>query len=305
MKKNKVVIGLVIAVVLITNIRMYFLLNRIKQDVRNINFQIGALDRNINNIESKVSNSVSRLIEEKKWLYNIDYDITDISKDLKNVSINLKWSIRDLKKGTKMYLLYGVANEENNEVEKWNEIEAEDLGDLNYGAQLTLPFQNNYKFKILAKDTENTISQNLTYINFLDRIKGRVDIHPNPMRKSSGENHVNMRFSVEVENQYNLRYWNNDSISIDENLLKIKNVKIRIYSNEKLKKEMEIYKDGQIIDENAEYSEPFKHDRDIKLEKIRYEGNIDYDSLPDSYEVIEVILEDYLGREYIKRSHDM
>lgn len=304
-KSAYIIIGVIIILVLIPIYRTYSMMNRMNQDIRNINSTVSRIERDMDSIESRVLNSVNRVVEEKKWLYDVDYYVSDVSKDLKDATVTLKWSVRELSKDAGMYLLYGIEDEKNHVVSEWNEIAAEDLGNLSYKGQLTLPFQNNYQFKVLAKDADSTISQKLTDISLLDKISNRMVIEANPMRKSASDNHVNIGFSVDVENRYDLNHSGVAYKSIDGTLLKIKNIKIRVYSNEILKKEIDIYKDGQIVDEKAKYREPFKDDRDIQIEEISYDTNVEYDSVPDSYEVIEVIVEDYLGRIYTEKSHDM
>lgn len=307
MKKKSVyiTIGVITISLLIPIYRTYSMMNRMNQDIRNINSIVSRIERDMDSIESRVLNSVNRVIEEKKWLYDVDYSISDVSKDLQDATVTLNWSVRELSKDASMYLLYGIEDEKNHVVSEWNEISAEDLGNLSYKGQLTLPFQNNYQFKVLTNDADSTISQKLTDIRLLDKISNRMDIEANPMTKTTSDNHVNIGFSVDVENRYDLNHWGGVYKNVDGTLLKIKNIKTRVYSNEILKKEIDIYKDGQIVDDKAIYKEPFKRDTDIQIEELSYETNIEYDSVPDSNEVIEVIVEDYLGRIYTDKSHEM
>ncbi len=307
MKKNVayIIIGVLIVGVLISNFRLYSLIADMNRDMRDMEYIVRNIDGNMNNIESKVYNSVNRLIEEKRWLYDVETRVKDISEDLKDATVALSWSVRELDKDAGMYLLYGVENEKSREVTEWKEISVQDSGDLSYRVELNLPFVNNYRFKVLAKGKDKTISQELDEIDFLDTIGERLDIDPQFNSKSAIGNHVNLGFSVYVRNRYDFNYWKGSVESFDVNILKIKNIKVRVYSNERLKKEIEIYKDGKVIDENASYSDPYKGDRDIKREEIDYDVNIEFDSVEDSYEMVEVIVEDYLGRTYVEKSHRM
>lgn len=304
MKRRSVYI--VIAVLVIIHIyNTYSFMNRMDQEIRNINGTVSRIERDMDNLESRILNSVRRVAEEKKWLYDVDYKVSDVSKDLKDATVTLKWSVRELNKDASMYLLYGIEDEKSHEVSEWKRVDSEDLGNLSYRVQLDLPFQNNYQFKVLVEDDGSSISQKLADISLLENIMDRMDIEAGPNTKTSRDKHVSIGFSVEVQNRYDLNHYGVVYKDVDGELLKVKNVKVRVYSNEILKKEIEIYKDGQIVDDKAKYREPFKHERDLQLEEISYETSLEYDTVEDSYEVIEVIVEDYLGRTYTDKSHDM
>jgi cell division protein FtsB len=293
-----------LAVLVILNIKMYLDINKTHAKLNGISNEVQNLNNNINNIESNVSNTMRKIYNNNQWLYNSDYFISDLSKDLEKVTVTLKWSLHDLNKGSKIYLLYGVEDNKNGDVAKWNEVPAEDLGNLNYQSQLALPFRNNYQFKVISKNDETIVSERLTEINFLSSLNNRIDINITPQQKSCSGNHVNFKFSTSIDNRYDLEFGKFIS-GIDENLLKIKNIKLKIYSNEQLKEEIQILKDGEIVDKNASFEEPFKNHNDIKLQRIEYETNIEYDSTSDSNEKVEVIVEDYMGTTYNDMSHEM
>ncbi len=305
MKKYKIYI--LIAIFIIFNMKMYFHIVSLRQEVSNINNNINSLDRSINNISSSVSHTVNQIVEEQKWVRNIDYSIVDISKNLDSVTVKFKWSMRELSKDYKMYLLY--TGKDNSNGDKWTEVAAEDLGNLNYSTQITLPYENNYKFKIIAKNNNNNISENLTEINFLESLSNRVDIQAMPREKSTSANKVNFKFEVNITSVTDLYLAPEKlgkNIKLDENLLKLKNIRVKVYSNDELKKEIEVLKDGKIIDSNARYEiEPFEVREGHKLERISYSTNLQYENALYSYEEIEVIVEDYLGRKYTKISDKM
>lgn len=304
--KNKIVLGILFGVLLLSNYRLLFLVDDMGEDVEQIENMVRILGEDMKNIETDVNRSVKRLIEEKRWLYNVEADIKSVSEDMKNARISVSWSIRELDKNASVYLLYGVLDEKSREVAEWKEVNVQDSDKLSYKVELDLPFMNNYEFKVLAKSDDRTISQKLDEINALDRLIDRMDIDPYEKRKTTSENHVILKFYVDVDNRYDLSHLGRGIEGVNEDLLKIKNVKVKIYSNDTLKEEIEIYKDGKIVDEeNGEYNERFKSERDIKLERIEYSSTIEYDSVEDSYEVIEVIVEDYLGRSYVKKSRGM
>ncbi|MCY6369460.1 hypothetical protein [Clostridium ganghwense] len=301
--KNKFLPALLVLLVIL-NLKMYFDMDTLGRRLDRTNDRIENVNSNINNIESNVSNTMRKIYDANQWLYNVDYSILNITKDLDNVTITLKWSLHDLNAGSKVYLVYGAEDEKTHEVTAWKEVLAGDMGNLNYKSQLTLPYKKDYQFKVVAKNNKNIRSEKLRGIDFLSRLKGRIEINVNPKSKSISNNHVNLAFSASIENRYDLMDKELDK-HIENNLLKLKNIKVKVYSNSEVKKEFQIMKDGKIVDENAKVEEPFKEIEDVKLEKIEVSKNVEYDSKEDSNERIEVIIQDYLGRTYSRMSHGL
>lgn len=302
---KKKILCVLAGVFCIINMKMFFDVIKIKEEMNSINNNIQRLNNSINNIQSNVASTMNQIKESNTWLYNVDYKITNVSKDLKETAITLKWSARDLDKDYKMYLLYGEKDEKTGEVNKWNEVISDDLGNLNYKKELKLDSGKDYGFKITAKNDRNTKSEKLMDIDLLSQLKSRMNINANPTRKSFPNNNINLSFTIHVENRYNLPFIKTP-MDFDENLLKIKDIKIKVYSDNNLKKEIHLIKDGKLLEEKAHYEEPFKFEKNIKFEAVNFDGNIEYDSVKDSrdsIEEIEVIVEDNLGRNYVQRSH--
>lgn len=300
---KKKILYAAIAILLIANIKTIYDLENMSTEINNITNSIQSLHTSINSIQSNISNTVNQIYEDKKWLYNLHYEISDLSKDLQEISISLNWSIRELGKDTKVYLLYGAENQNDGQVVEWKEVPAEDLGNLNYKLQLRLPFQKDYQFKVVVKGNENVISEKLTDIKLLSFLNNRISIEPTPNEKTVSNSNANLNFQVRVTNRYNFNI-ENYMPKLDENLLKIKNINIGIYNNDTLKKEITIMKDGKITDEKAKYDEPFKNMTDVKMQEILYNSSIQYTITTEpSYDTIEVIVEDFIGRKYTKKSH--
>lgn len=295
---KKAFFGMIIGLCLL-NIKLSFDMADLKNQINNINFSIQDLNHSVNSISSNVSNTVNKIYEDKKLVYNLEYDVINLSKDLKEVKIDFKWSLHELSKDYKVYLLYGALEEETQNVSKWNEVKAEDLGNLNYACTLTMPYLNNYQFKVVAKNDSNTISEKLTDIYFLDKFNKRVSISAMPNTKSFSKSHVNLKFNVDITNMYDLSF-EKDISGIDESMLKMKNVTVKVYSNNNLKKEIKILQNGVLKNENASNGRPNRIPESSKVEQIYYEGNLEYDtdSNESSRERIEVIVEDYMGKIY-------
>lgn len=301
--KDKLLWG-VLATILFLNITIYFRMDRIINRLDTNNDRIENVSTKVDNIHSDVINTMDKIYNENKWIYNADYSILDITKDLENVTFTLKWSLRDLDKYSEVYLLYGEEEENSNQVTRWEEVLAEDIENLNYKAQLTLPYKKNYQFKVVAKNYKSIKSGEMMKIDFLSKLNDRIKIVANPQSKRISNSHVNLNFSINVENRYGLIDENLGNL-VDNNLLKLKTIKVKIYSNNKVKKEFDIFKNGKTVYEGAFYTEPFRGNKEIKLESVEFYGNIQYDSTENSVEKIEVIVDDYNGRTYTQVSNDM
>lgn len=299
------VLWVFLVIILFLNIKIYFNMDRITDRLYRNYDRIENVSTKVDSIHSDVTNTMNKIYNKNQWIYNADYSISEITKDLEKVTFTLKWSLRDLDKGSKIYLLYGEEEgEKNNEVTIWEEVLAEDMGNLNYKYQLTLPYKRNYQFKVISKNYKSIKSERMTEIDFLSTLNGRIKIVASPQSKRISNNHVNLNFSINVENRYDLKDEALDKL-VNNNLLKLKNIKIKVYSNNKVKKEFDILKNGKVVYEGAFYTEPFKGKEEIKLESVEFYGNVEYDSTENSIEKIEVIVEDYNGRSYTEVSHDM
>lgn len=303
--KKRIFYGMII-LIFILNVKLFFDVSYLKNEINSIRNTTSHLDNRINDISSNVSTTLNEFYEQKKWIYNAEYNVISLSKDLKEAKVNFKWSLRELSKEYTVYLLYGSVEEATGNVAKWNEVKTQDLGNLNYECTLTIPYQNNYQFKVIAKSDKNTINEKLEDIPFLDKFNERINIDANPKSKTFSKGHVNLKFAVNISNRYDLSF-EKGSLKIDENMLKMKNITMKIYSNNNLKSEIKILENGVLKDENASYGEPPEMSENFKIQEIYYNGNIEYDtnSNENSQDKIEVMVEDYMGKTYKNISHEI
>lgn len=303
--KKRIFYGIIILIFTL-NVKLFFDVSYIKNEINSIRNTTLHLDNRINDISSNVSRTLNEFYEQKKWIYNAEHNVLSLSKDLKEVKIDFKWSLRELSNDYTVYLFYGAVEGETQNVVKWNEIKAQDLGNLNYACALTIPYLNNYQFKVVAKNNKNIINEKLEYIPFLDKFHKRININAMPNTKTFSKGQVDLKFVVDISNRYDLSFERGTS-EIDGNKLKIKNITVKVYSNNQLKNENKILENGSIKNNNASYRKPIRMPEEIKLEEIHYEGNIEYDtdSNEHSKEKIEVIVEDYMGKIYTNVSHEI
>lgn len=303
--KKRIFYGIIILIFML-NVKLFFDISYIKNEINSIRSATSHLDNRINDISSNVSRTLNEFYEQKKWIYNVQHNILSLSNDLKEVKVDFKWNLRELSNDYTVYLFYGAVEEGTENVSKWNEVKAEDLGNLNYGCTLTIPYLNNYQFKVVAKNNTNMINEKLEFIPFLDKFNKRININAMPNTKTFSKGHVNLKFAVNISNRYDLNF-EKGMPEIDRNMLKVKNITIKVYSNNKLKKENKILENGSIKDKNASFRKPIGMPEDIKLQEINYEDSIEYDTDSDGHsrDKIEVIVEDYMGKIYTNVSHEI
>ncbi|PAB56736.1 hypothetical protein [Anaeromicrobium sediminis] len=297
MKKKGLYI--IIGCLLILNINMYFNIKRIENNVNRVMNSIERVENEVRNMESSVQNTMNKIYNEKQWLYNERHEFMSIDEDFKIAKVNFSWSLRELDKEHKVYISYG--RRKNGKVEEWNEVLAKDLGNLNYNANLKLSGDSDYDVKVVAKNENNIISERLESLELASAIEDRLNIDMDFIEKSNRKGNVILKFRVEVGNRLDYIFKGLDD-KLNKDKLRLKDIKVNVYSNDEPKKEIEIFKDGKIIHEKASIYNPFEFERDMEFKRIEYDDVVEYESTQDSYEDIEVIITDYLGRTYKKKT---
>ncbi|MCM1989209.1 hypothetical protein [Oceanirhabdus seepicola] len=303
--KDKVFIVIGIGI-LILNISIYSHVKDLQTNMTYTRNELFNIDRSVNSVRNSVNNTLNEIHENSKWLYNGSYSVTNISNDLKNATVALTWSLRTLNNNSKVYLIYRKKPTDKNENDKWTELPIENADNLNYTKELTLSLKNDYEFKVLVKDDKTSTSEKLFNIDFYSMMKDRVQIDLEPRSQSQSDNHVKFSFSGRIRNSYTLPFKYDKS---NYDLLKLKNIIVKVSSGDHIKIEFQILKDGKIVDEDTQFG-TFHNHRELKLESFEFDKTIEYDIPNDIIEDyigknIEIIVEDYSGSTYIRKSHEM
>ncbi|SHH88063.1 hypothetical protein [Clostridium grantii] len=289
-KKEKFAIVLII-ILLISNMLMFKILNQVDNKMMTVQEQSGQLRQDIDSISKSVNDSVKELSDEQKWLKIESQNIMSISDDLKQATIQLKWGLRELNSGDKVYLIYGSYKENIDEINKWELVEVEQKDVLSYEETLTLETDKNYYFKVEVINKSKTIIENLTSIELTSMFKERIETQT--YFKSRTDKSIEVYLNV--VNDSNLRTITSKDLLINEQtkeLFKIKNIKYRVYINNEIVLEKILLKEG------IEEIEGVKIENNHGLEIIDYSENIELENDVNVAGTIEVIVEDYFGNIY-------
>jgi hypothetical protein len=289
-KQEKFAIVLII-ILLISNMLMFKILNQVDDKMMTVQEQSAQLRQDIDSISKSVNDSVKELSDEQKWLKIDSQNILSISDDLKEATIQLKWSLREKNADDKVYLIYGSYKENIDEIDKWELLEVKEKDILNYEETLTLATDKNYYFKVEVINNSKTIIENLTSIELTSMFKERIQTQT--YFKSRTDKSIEIYLNL--VNDSNLRNITSSDLVVNEDtkqLFKISNVKYRIYINDSIILEKDLLKDG------IEEIEGVKIENNSGLEIIDYEESLEVENDLNSSGTIEVTVEDYFGNEY-------
>jgi hypothetical protein len=289
-KQEKFAIVLII-ILLISNMLMFKILNQVDDKMMTVQEQSAQLRQDIDSISKSVNDSVKELSDEQKWLKIDSQNILSISDDLKEATIQLKWSLREKNSDDKVYLIYGSYKENIDEIDKWELVEVKEKDILSYEETLTLATDKNYYFKVEVINNSKTIIENLTSIELTSMFKERIQTQT--YFKSRTDKSIEIYLNL--VNDSNLRNITSSDLVVNEDtkqLFKIRNVKYRIYINDSIILEKDLLKDG------IEEIEGVKIENNSGLEIIDYEESLEVENDLNSSGTIEVIVEDYFGNEY-------
>lgn len=267
--------------------------NNITEDINRNFIKLNYLERNI----SELSSDLNKVGSKQDWVTNKDYEILQIDKDYKNVTIMVHGTLKELENNSDVYLLYGkVSNKTDKEIE-WNRVPLTISYGLKFAKKIELSYKENYIFKILAEGQSKSKSEELLYVFFKDDIENRIYTHM--FSSESSKNNVDL--NINIKNNYK-----------GQEKFKIKNVDINIYTNNTLSKTVPIYKNGSLVKSNSIIEIPI-YDRNNNLattddggiEKLSYNVNIKRDFKEDSNTKLELVIEDYIGEEFKEEYSDV
>ncbi|GAA0180782.1 hypothetical protein SH2C18_34190 [Clostridium sediminicola] len=288
-KKEKFSIVL-ISILLISNLLLFKMLSKVDNKIMDIQYQNVELREDIDSISKNVNDSVKEFTDEQRWLKLESMDIINFSDDLKEANVKIKWSLRELNKGDKVYLIYGCYDDDPSEIENWDIVLVDKDNTLNYEEKLSLNADKNYYFKVKVKNSSKTIIENLTNIELNKMIEDRIQIQTYFKSRST----TNIDMYINLVNDYLIKNNAGNSIISDNIIdkLKIRNIWFEIFIGD----EEVIHKD--IIKDGIEEIEGLKIENPYGLEIVDYNESM---SLNNDIKVpgrIKVYIEDYLGNKY-------
>ncbi|QXM06911.1 hypothetical protein [Crassaminicella indica] len=283
MRKKEVAISIVIAILLALNIRMGYKLQEMQNSIEKVKSSVNHLDGRFSSIDRDIKMTLYDIRREHVWIIDKDYDIVNIDDKFDQAKVTFNWTFRDLGKNEKVYVLYGEEN--NGEIEKWSKIEAIHIGGLNYKAKAKLSYDKNYEFQVVAENKNSKKTGKLEDIDLYNKLMNRIDFEVYFPTMSNSQVEVFAR----IQNFYR---------GLEK--LKIKSAKANIYYKEKLIKSVDITDvaekeclHGEI--DKWEYSNIFELDELFK--------DVGFEEMVDNVK-IQIVVKDYLGREYKSKLED-
>lgn len=287
-KKEKFSIILIV-ILLVSNLLLFKMLSKVDNKIMDIQDQNSVLREDIDSISKDVNESVKEFTDEQRWLKLQSQDILSFSDDLKEANVKIKWSLRELNKGDKVYLIYGSYNNNPSEIEDWKIVLINEDNNLNYEENLTLRTNKNYYFKVEVKNSSKTIIENLTNIELNNMIEDRIQVQS--YFKTRTKTNINMHMNVVNNNNLMKNTVGDINLSQEiENKLKIKNLSYDIYIDGEKILTKQLLKDG------LEEIDGLKIENEHGLEILDYDENLTIDNDIQYSATIIVYVEDYFGK---------
>ena len=287
MKKNEKVMLALLAVLLWMNFSSGLRIGRIEDRLDGINLNMRHIQENAMETRGQVKRSLEDFEKEHRWIANSSVDVTDYNWELNTVKVRADWVFNELEKDSNVYLMYGEKDDISGQVKSWHQIEAKNIGALNYEADMELSYESNYGMQIMAQKGDAQRSHVLRDLKIKENIENRIEVdgYMNSI-SSSGKGSIR----VNVDNFFG-----------DVEELKINSAFAYVYFKDKLiykvdvLKEADRFSDDEIEDKGFEEYELRK---EIHLDElIKDFKEYDFDEIRNNIEV-EVVVKDGLGIEY-------
>ncbi|KEH86449.1 hypothetical protein Z965_08125 [Clostridium novyi A str. BKT29909] len=287
-KKISKIIGIFLGVFIIFNIITVIRFNNITEDInRNFN-KLNYLERSID----ELSENVNKINSKQDWITNKDYKVLELDKDYKNITIMIYGNLKELENNSKLYLLYGNVGKTTSDEIEWNKVPLDISYGLKFSKTLKLPYNEDYRFKILAEGPVRSRSEELLYVYFKNEIKNRISTHI--FENTNADDKDNVRLDVNIDNNYK-----------SQEKFKVRNILVNVYSNNTLKDTINIYSQGKSLKNNNTKEIPI-YDKnnnlvekdDGKTEKLNYNLKIKKDENNAINNRFEIVIEDYMGEKF-------
>ncbi|WP_242947232.1 hypothetical protein [Clostridium haemolyticum] len=192
---NKI-IGIFLVVFLIANVITVIRFNNITEDInRNFN-KLNYLEKNID----ELSENINKINSRQDWITSKDYKVLELDKDYKNITIMIYGNLKELENNSKMYLLYGKVGKTSSDEIEWNKVSLSVSYGLKFSKTLKLPYNEDYRFKVLAESPTKSRSEELLYVYFKNEIKNRISTHIFENTNANDKDYT--RLDVNIDNNY-------------------------------------------------------------------------------------------------------
>lgn len=172
MKKENLNIVLVVLLIfsLWMNIRISGKVERLNNDLNNIDHNLG---NEIRNIDARVSSTLEEIRKEALWVRESNCEITDFSDNLETATVSIAFTLKEKQKDERIYV--AATSKSNNEVSKFEVPESESL---TYALNnMTLSASDEYDLQVIGETSDSLRSGHLESLYLSSHKKGLVIIN--------------------------------------------------------------------------------------------------------------------------------
>jgi len=226
-------------------------LKTIKEDLENIKSTNTSLEEEVRSLGSELSSQVQSTLEEELGKSHLTKDVNfELNKNTdKGYDLTVRAELSELKQSSKVIFMYKDENSKN-----WQALELKQDSELSYAGKFHIPYNNDYKYKILIKGdkTESSDVEDLDKYLFVPSLPDvswsynnegiYFSAYPYTEDKSEEESHENKIKSIEIilndnkEKTYKCEYskepiYDENNEIIDESNHYEANIQKKAYNN--------------------------------------------------------------------------
>jgi heme/copper-type cytochrome/quinol oxidase subunit 2 len=187
------IFSIIFIIILILSIVMLTKINRISDELTNANNSLNRLQQSYNYLESKSNTILGKIqeqIDKDKWINTSSYEYLDFTEDKLHYNVKINFSIKELQKDAKLYLLVTNKDDDNS----FQKIEVEYKGFLTFVQTIELPLNQNYQIYLASETDSNTTQEHLLDINLKDHFDYRISDFDYTFKND------NFNFTIVVDN---------------------------------------------------------------------------------------------------------
>ncbi|MEG0774249.1 hypothetical protein [Clostridium sp.] len=231
MDENKKFISVILSLLLLLNIWSFSSESsrnkNLQQRVNSLSSEISNLQHQLGNKINEINNSISSMKEAQKWSSNSMYNFTAFDESNNKVNTEISWSLSEIAPGDNIFLSFAPLEPASKVSSDWTEVQAKNIGNLSYSAEINLSPDKNYKLKVHSESSMGSRGEDLLDISFKELTENRFSIIPG-MGTSKGPRYEHHMYLL---NMYN-----------GTEILKVKSATAKVYVNGALENTITLHK---------------------------------------------------------------
>ncbi|MCX7746067.1 MAG: hypothetical protein N2645_04110 [Clostridia bacterium] len=231
MSNRKKVIWAALLGSLLLNFFILFKMIQLQAAQKNALTQVNALTDTLHAANNKLNDlyeKIDSLNEKQKWVTKAQYHLIKVDKDLKTAKVSIHFTTRESEKGAKLFLLY--RGKTGNPPSTWTQVPLDGQKGPDFTKVLNLPYREDYEIKIRLENNKIEKNESLLELPFLSELNRRMEllISPNSVLKGQAD--------LFIRNHHK-----------GQSPLKIKNMVLTTFINNKQDKKVVFFKDGRYV----------------------------------------------------------